>query len=110
MNPTFIIKIRWNCGTERYVTGYGDGRSVKWESEKPAMTISDFEYADSICNGLNFNHLSADLGGFACVVAVNPEHADKYVNPSLADEEDGENWRMMKLAEACRNHAEKTTA
>ena len=104
MDVKFIIKIRWNCGTERYVTGYGDGRRVKWEPEKPAMVIDSFESADDLCRGLNFNHLSCDLGGFACVVAIDPECADEYVNPTLEDEEDGENWRLIKLRDACSKH------
>ena len=107
MQPKFIIKIRWNCGTERYVTGYGDGRSVKWENEKPAMLLDNFEYASSLCNGLNFNHMSCDLGGFACVVAINPEDADEYANPSLEDEEENETWRLIKLRDACSNHKAK---
>lgn len=104
MQPKFVIKIRWNCGTERYVTGYGDGRSVKWESEKPAMVINSFESADDLCRGLNFNHMSCDLGGFACPVAIDPDRADEYVNPSLADEEENETWRLIKLRDACSNH------
>jgi hypothetical protein len=104
MQPKFVIKIRWNCGTERYVTGYGDGRSVKWDSAEPAMVLDNFEYASSVCNGLNFNHISSDLGGFACVVAVDPEDIDRYVNPSLGEEEDNENWRLIKLRDACANH------
>lgn len=104
MQSKFVIKIRWNCGTERYVTGYGEGRTVKWECAEPAMVISSFETADSICRGLNFNHISSDLGGFACVVAVDPKDADGYVNPSLGEEEDNENWRLIKLREACAKH------
>jgi hypothetical protein len=44
------------------------------------------------------------LGGFACVIAVDPEDTGRYVNPSLGEEEDGENWRLIKLREACANH------
>lgn len=104
MQPKFVIKIRWNCGTERYVTGYGDGRSVKWENEKPAMVINSFETADDLCRGLNCNHLSSDLGGFACVVAINPDRAEEYANPSLEDEEENETWRLIKLRDACAKH------
>ena len=107
MEPKFIIKIRWNCGTERYVTGYGEGRTVKWESEKPAMVINSFESADDLCRGLNFNHLSCDLGGFACPVAIDPAKAESYVNPSLEDEEENETWRLIKLRDACSNHKAK---
>lgn len=94
----FIIKIRWNCGTERYVTGYGDGQSVKWDLDKAALVFDSFETADDICRGLNFNHMSCDLGGFACVVAIHEE--DKgYKNMSEEDEQYIENYHMIKLKE-----------
>lgn len=105
MDVKYIIKIRWNCGTERYVTGTS-GHNAEWQPEAQAMTTSDFGYADSLARGLNFNHLSGDLGGFACVVAIDATREQEYVNPSLEDEEDGENWRLIKLQETIRNRKE----
>ena len=66
----FIIKIRWNCGTERYVTGYAGRNEVSWNLGEPAYAFSTYEEARGIMLGLNINHLSSDLGGFACVVVV----------------------------------------
>ncbi len=68
------------------------------------MVINSFESADNLCRGLNFNHMSCDLGGFACPVAIDPDRADEYVNPSLEDEEENETWRLIKLRDACSNH------
>lgn len=102
----FVIKIRWNCGTERYVTGYGDGRSVKWELDKAALMFDSFERADDICHGLNFNHLSSDLGGFACVVAINDKDTEEYKNMSKEDEQDLENYHMIKLRETIESRGE----
>ena len=90
-----VIKIRWNCGTERYVTGFAGQDSVSWKPEEPAYAFSDYDTAADIVRGLNLNHFSADLGGFACVVAV--DKAEACVNPSLKDEEDIERFRLMKL-------------
>lgn len=98
-----VIKIRWNCGTERYVTGFTGRDSVSWNSEEHAYAFSDYDFAASIVRGLNFNHLSNDLGGFACVVAV--DKAEDCVNPSLDDEEDNERYRLMKLQEQVRKTA-----
>ena len=96
----FVIKIRWNCGTERYVTGFAGRDSVSWNSEEPAYAFSDYDFAAGIVRGLNFNHLSSDLSGFACVVAV--DKADLCVNPSIEDEEDNERYRFVKLQEQVR--------
>lgn len=98
-----VIKIRWNCGTERYVTGFAGRDSVSWNSGEHAYAFSDYDFAASIVRGLNFNHLSCDLGGFACVVAV--DKADLCVNPSLEDEEDNERYRLIKLQEQVRKTA-----
>lgn len=98
-----VIKIRWNCGTERYVTGFAGRDSVSWDSEKHAYAFSDYDFAASIVRGLNFNHLSCDLGGFACVVAV--DKAEDCINPSLEDEEDNERYRLVKLQEQVRKTA-----
>ena len=98
-----VIKIRWNCGTERYVTGFAGRDSVSWNSEEHAYAFSDYDFAASIVRGLNFNHLSCDLGGFACVVAV--DKAENCVNPSLEDEEDNERYRLVKLQEQVRKTA-----
>ena len=104
MEPRFIIKIRWNCGTERYVTGYAGRDSVEWASDKPAYDFGSYDTARGIVLGLNLNHLSPDLGGFACVVAV--DDPSECVNPSLEDEEDGEHWRLIKLQEQVRKSKE----
>lgn len=98
-----VIKIRWNCGTERYVTGFASHDSVSWNSEEHAYAFSDYDFAASIVRGLNFNHLSCDLGGFACVVAV--DKAEDCINPSLEDEEDNERYRLVKLQEQVRKTA-----
>ena len=90
-----VIKIRWNCGTERYVTGFAGQDSVSWKPEEHAYAFSDYDTAADIVRGLNSNRFSADLGGFACVVAV--DKAEDCVNPSLKDEEDIERFRLMKL-------------
>lgn len=92
-----VIKIRWNCGTERYVTGFVGHDSVSWKPEEHAYAFSDYDSAAGIVRGLNINHLSCDLGGFACVVAV--DKAEDCVNPSLEDEEDNERYRLRKLQE-----------
>lgn len=98
-----VIKIRWNCGTERYVTGFAGRDSVSYNSGEHAYAFSDYDFAAGIVRGLNFNHLSTDLGGFACVVAV--DKAEECVNPSLEDEEDNERYRLMKLQEQVRKTA-----
>lgn len=92
-----VIKIRWNCGTERYVTGFAGCDSVSWKPEEHAYAFSDYDTAADIVLGLNLNHLSGDLGGFACVVAV--DKAEDCVNPSLEDEENNERYRLMMLQE-----------
>lgn len=102
--PEFIIKIRWNCGTERYVTEQISNDEVRWELGKPAHAF-DYKSAAYIVNGLNFNHMSPDLGGFACVVAV--DKASDCVNPSLEDEEDSERYRLMKLQEQVRSQKDE---
>lgn len=93
----FVIKIRWSCGTERYVTGFAGHDSVSWKPEEHAYAFSNYEDAADIVLGLNLNHLSGDLGGFACVVAV--DKAEDCVNPSLEDEENIERYRLMYLQE-----------
>ena len=98
-----VIKIRWNCGTERYVTGFAGHDSVSWKPEEHAYAFSDYDSAASIVRGLNINHLSSDLGGFACVVAV--DKAEDCVNPSLEDEEDNERYRLVHLQEQVRKTA-----
>lgn len=95
-----VIKIRWNCGTERYVTSFAGHDSVSWISGEHAYAFSDYDFAASVVRGLNINHLSNDLGGFACVVAV--DKAKDCVNPSLEDEEDNERCRLMKLQQLLR--------
>lgn len=92
-----VIKIRWNLGTERYVTGFAGIDSVLWKSEEHAYAFSSYEQAADVVRGLNLNHFSSDLGGFACVVAV--DKAEDCVNPSLEDEEDNERYRLKKLLE-----------
>lgn len=92
--PEFIIKIRWNCGTERYVTEQISNDEVKWELGKPAHAF-DYKSAAYIVNGLNFNHMSTDLGGFACVVAV--DKASDCVNMTKEDEEFTESYHLMQL-------------
>ena len=92
-----VIKIRWNCGTERYVTGFAGRVTVFWKPEEHAYAFSNYDSAASIVQGLNVNHLSCDLGGFACVVAV--DKAEDCVNPSLEDEENNERYRLRKLQE-----------
>ena len=92
-----VIKIRWNCGTERYVTGFAGCDSVSWKPGEHAYAFSDYDTAADIVRGLNLNHFSADLGGFACVVAV--DKAEDCVNPSLEDEENNERYRLTKLQE-----------
>ena len=98
-----VIKIRWNCGTERYVTGFAGYDSVSWKPEEHAYAFSNYEHAADVVRGLNLNHLSSDLGGFACVVAV--DKAEDCVNPSLEDEEDNERYRLRKLQEQVRKTA-----
>ena len=93
----FVIKIRWNCGTERYVTGFAGCDAVSWKPEERAYAFSDYDTAADIVRGLNLNHFSADLGGFACVVAV--DKAGDCVNPRREDEEDNERYRLRKLHE-----------
>ena len=34
-----VIKIRWNCGTERYVTGFAGRDSVFWKPEEHAYAF-----------------------------------------------------------------------
>lgn len=102
--PEFVIKIRWNCGTERYVTRQVSNDEVEWAPDKSAHAF-DYKSAAYIVNGLNFNHMSSDLGGFACVVAV--DKASDCVNPSLADEEDNERYRLMKLQEQIRSQKDE---
>lgn len=92
--PEYIIKIRWNCGTERYVTEQISNDEVKWELGKPAHAF-DYKSAAYIVNGLNLNHISGDLGGFACVVAV--DKASDCINMTKEDEEFTESYHLMQL-------------
>ena len=98
----FVIKIRWNCGTERYVTGYAGRDDVSWYSGEPAYAFSTYEEARGVVLGLNINNLSGDLGGFACVVAV--DDASECVNPTAYDERDNERWRFIKLQELMQKY------
>lgn len=98
----FVIKIRWNCGTERYVTGYAGRDEVSWYSGEPAYAFSTYEEARGIVLGLNINNLSSDLGGFACVVAV--DDASKCINPTADEERDNERWRLIKLQELIQKY------
>ena len=90
-----VIKIGFNCGTERYVTDFAGYDSVSWKPEEHAYAFSDYDTAADIVRGLNLSHFSVGLGGFACVVAV--DKAEDCVNPSLEEEKDNERYRLMKL-------------
>ena len=103
----YIIRIRWNCGTERWVTGYGEGRSVVWEPGKPAMVFSA-ETALDISTGLNFNHLSGDLGGFSHVEVLK-DNWEIPVNPSEEDEKLSEYYRLGKLRELVDSYKKEET-
>jgi hypothetical protein len=96
----YLIRIRWNCGTERYVTGYSEDRSVVWEPGHAAMVFSDktAETALDISIGLNFNQLSGDLGGFSHVEVLK-DNWEIPVNPSEEDEKLSEYYRLGKLIE-----------
>ena len=85
------------------MTSFAGYDSVSWKPEEHAYAFSDYDFAASVVRGLNINHLSCDLGGFACVVAV--DKAEDCVNPSLEDEEDNERYRLMKLQEQVRKTA-----
>lgn len=104
----FIIKIRWNCGTERYVTGYAGRDAVSWYSDEPAYAFSTYEEARGVVLGLNINNLSGDLGGFACVVAV--DDASKCINPIAKEERDNECWRLIKLQELMQKYKKEEEA
>lgn len=104
----FIIKIRWNCGTERYVTGYAGRNEVSWNLGAPAYAFSTYEEARGIVSGLNFNYLSSDLGGFACVVAV--DDASECVNVLPDEERDSERWRLIKLQELIQKYDKEESA
>lgn len=100
-----VIKVRWNCGTERYVTGYAGRDEVSWNCGEPAYRFSTYEEARGVVLGLNINYLSGDLGGFACVVAI--DDASKCENPTAYDERDAEHWRFIKLQELMQKYKEE---
>lgn len=102
----YAVKIRFSCGTERYVTGT-EGHNAKWELEKPAQLYDSPEYPVDLALGLNFNHLSGDLGGFACCVALPVVDGEVPVNPSEEDEKFSEYYRMGKLREVIDSYKQE---